>query len=73
MKSFKLLIICCALGFTTLSCIDNNRGQDPSGETQESDYGQEAPTYNNARDDIETNTDSLGNNNNQGTGVRTGE
>lgn len=52
----------CALNFTMFSCVDNNnanKGIDQAGESQESDYEEQAPTYNKTRDDIEASNDSI--------------
>ena len=62
MKSTVKLFMLCALAFTIFSCIDNNNtnnGGNQTGESQESDYEEQAPTYNKTRDDIEASNDSI--------------
>jgi hypothetical protein len=60
MKLHHFIVIAafCAL-FSLTACIDNNNKDNDgqvSGNPQESDYGQEAPTYNKSREDIEDST-----------------
>jgi hypothetical protein len=57
MKNVKIYLIG-LLGLLLCSCIDNNNKDNNSGaKATESDYTQDAPTYNETRDDVEAQMD----------------
>lgn len=63
----KRIILAAILGtlliITLGSCINNNNkdNNESQGRTHESDYENEAPTYNKTRDDMEERTDTISN------------
>ena len=58
-KSFFLCLMGAMLFSGMTSCIDNNNKDKGAQGQKDSNYENQAPTYNNTRDDIEQNSDTV--------------